>query len=92
MRQKQKFTFTTLQFWLERSSQAWLVTIWLWKYYTIFALILGVSNYTINLWRADSGWIPRSEGLHLSNLGILIILLDLHQVQLASTASAFAVC
>lgn len=55
-RQKQKFTSTTLQFWLEVSSQAWLVTIWLWNCYTIFALIL-------DLCRADSGEIPRSEGL-----------------------------
>lgn len=38
------------------------------------------ASNTINLWRPDSGQIPRNEGLYLGNLGTLIILLDLHQV------------
>lgn len=63
MRQKQKFTSTALQFWLERSSQSWLVTIWLWNCYTIFTVFWMQASNTINLWRPDSGQIPRSEGL-----------------------------
>lgn len=53
---------------------------WLMELLHYISFNFGCKQVTINLWRADSGQIPRSEGLYPRNWGIMIILLDLHQV------------